>query len=69
MKIRNFTNRQELNIVVQDFQGTKFISLQQPAGSMRFQMDITSDEARHFAKCLMKCADMIEGTMHYELEV
>jgi len=61
MKIDNFTGSQSLHVEIHQYEGTKFITMQQYAQSMRFQMDITPEEARKFAQHLIECADIAEA--------
>lgn len=61
MEISNFTGSQKLHVAVHQYEGTKFITMQQYAQSMRFQMDLTPEEARRFAQHLIDCADIAEA--------
>lgn len=61
MEISNFTGSQKLHVEIHHYEGTKFITMQQYAQSMRFQMDITPEEARKFAQHLIECADIAEA--------
>jgi hypothetical protein len=60
MEISNFTGSQSLHVEIHQHNGTKFITMQQYGQSMRFQMDITPEEARKFAQHLIECADIVE---------
>jgi len=61
MKIKNFTGNQELDVAILDFHGTTFINIQQYGQSMKFQMDLTPEEARKFGQHLIECADIAEA--------
>ena len=61
MEISNFTGSQKMHVEIFQHEGTQFITMQQYGQSMRFQMDITPEEARKFAQHLIECADIAEA--------
>ena len=61
MEIKNFTGNQKLDVAILDYNGTKFINIQQYGQSMKFQMDLTPAEARKFGQHLIECADITEA--------